>query len=417
MEHDTIELADYIRFVWKRRWLIAGITILFVVGAAIFTLTQPKLYRAQVMFMVEASRVTPEKDDSMVRLNQQLFNIYTRTYERAIKNKSLLHQVVERFRLDEPPYTMDMEDLEQVVSVKAVKNSKLVEMTVDFPDSRLAADIANFMADRAVEFNRSMALSDDREEKEFIKKELDGARAEMEEAEKRLVGFEKKAQLPVLRKKIEVLLGRKGEVEEALMEVGVSIAEKEEYLKKIQKELASREPTLTLSRRLAEDPAYQQTLAQLSGSDVEKIFNLNMEVEVIDGTYKHLEKQMVDTASLLSSLYARKKALKTELERNATILNKLLAELTDRETELERLKLTHDMAVDTYRKLKSRFNEIAVQSASVTTDLRILSPAIPPQRPFKPDIWFNIVVAGGMGFVLSLLVAFMVEYLNNVKRE
>ncbi len=412
MEPGTIELADYMRFIWKRRLLIVGITVISVLGAGVSSLIQPKTYRAKVMFMVEVSRIPSEKDDFTVQINPQLFNIYTRTYEKAIENKSLLQQAIERFHLDEAPYTMDMEDMERIVSVKALKNTKLVEMTVDFPDGRLAADIANFLADSAVELSHR-----DREDLEFFKKELDSARAEMEVAEKRLVEFEKKAQLPVLRKRIEVLLSRKGKIEEELLQLNVSIAEKEVYLEKIREELAHRKPTMTLSRRLAEDPAYQQTLAQLSGSDVEEIFNLNMEVEVIDGTYKHLEKQMVDAASLLGSLYARKQASKTELERNATTLNRLLAELTDKETELKRLKMSHDIAVDSYRKLESRFNEASVRAASITPSIWVVSPAIPPARPFKPNIWFNIAVAGGAGFVFSLLVAFMVEYLNNVRRE
>ena len=415
MEPDTIELIDYIRLVWKKRWLIAGITIFCMVVAGIISLILPKMYKASVIFLVEESIIPPENIGPQP--NPRIFETYTRTYEKMIKNKNLLLQTISRFHLDETPYELDLEELEKMISVNALRNSKLLEMTVEFPDSKLASDIANFMASKAMELNRSITALDSMNKKEFIKKQLDSAKTEMDAAEKKLLEFKRKAQLPVLRKKIEVLLSRKGEIEKALLQVAVSIAEKEAYLKKIRDELESREPTRTLSRKLAEDPIYQQFMAQLSKSDVEKLFSLNMEVETINTTYTHLEKQLVNTTSLLNSLYARKQLLSQELKDNTTALDKLLGELADKEIELKRLQRIYNIAVDTYKKFKSRFNEIIVEVASKTPDIKIIDAAIPPTRPFKPRILFNIGVAGSIGFVFSLFLAFFIEYLSNVKEK
>ena len=64
---------------------------------------------------------------------------------------------------------------------------RLLELNVEFPDAQLSADLANEIAQGAVRFNEKLNATDTVATKEFLKKQLDQARAAQEEvAERRL---------------------------------------------------------------------------------------------------------------------------------------------------------------------------------------------------------------------------------------
>jgi uncharacterized protein involved in exopolysaccharide biosynthesis len=415
MEKDSLELIDYLRGLWKRKLLIVTGTVLFMVVAALVSLLQTRVFEASVVFLLEESKISPESVVSQI--NPKLFDTYGKTYEGIIKNKSALNQAIEKFRLDREPYGTTLKDLDNSISVKAVKNSKLLELSVEFPEPVMARDIANFLADKAVELNSALSAAGSAEKRDFINEEMETARQNMDRAEDELLKFEENAQLKTLRKKVEILLGRKGEIENGISHAEVDIAGLEESLKKIEEEFKKRDRTVKLSRKLAEDPLFQQSLAGLSESDIKKTFNLDMEVEIKDPTYEHLEKRLVNVVADLSGIYARRGSLGKELKKNTAQLKTLQADLAGKETELKRLKRELGLAVDTYKMLTRKFEEVTLQVASRSQDLKIIDPAVTPDRPTRPRKVLNVLVAGILGLAVFPFLAFFLEYLEGVRRR
>lgn len=557
MRDDSVELIDYLRVIRKRKGLIIIGTFVCMVAAGAVSFMLPKVYETSVVFLLEESRISQEKVVSSI--NPLIFDTYGKTYEGIIKNRNAMNGAMEKFHLAEEPYGLTLEDLDTMISVSAVKKSKLLELTVRFPDPLLSKDIANFLADKAVALNTALSAAGSAENKGFIKHEMESAKGRLDAAEDELLGFREKAQLEVLKKRINILLSRKGEIEKGLshaivaigegeakldkiVEIGkkegtgsndfikrhmqvakaeldkaegellefkvkarlevlkkrinvllsrkgeiekglfsadVSIAENVERLKKIEEEFNKRDRTIKLSRKLVEDPLYQQSLAGLSESEIRKMFNLNMEVEEADPAYQHLEKKLVDILPALSGLYARRDALQAELKRNTSELNELQIEmankqvelqrlesdfnvakenyamflkkvdvvpalsglyarkssleaelkentsqlktfqqeLANKEVELERLKRTYGLAVSTYKMLAKRFEEITLQVASRSQELKVLDPAVIPERPVKPRKKFNVLVAGALGSIGFLFLAFLMESLEVTRKE
>jgi uncharacterized protein involved in exopolysaccharide biosynthesis len=403
MEKDSLELIDYLRGLWKRKLLIVTGTVLFMVVAALVSLLQTRVFEASVVFLLEESKISPESVVSQI--NPKLFDTYGKTYEGIIKNKSALNQAIEKFRLDREPYGTTLKDLDNSISVKAVKNSKLLELSVEFPEPVMARDIANFLADKAVELNSALSAAGSAEKRDFINEEMETARQNMDRAEDELLKFEENAQLKTL------------EIENGISHAEVDIAGLEESLKKIEEEFKKRDRTVKLSRKLAEDPLFQQSLAGLSESDIKKTFNLDMEVEIKDPTYEHLEKRLVNVVADLSGIYARRGSLGKELKKNTAQLKTLQADLAGKETELKRLKRELGLAVDTYKMLTRKFEEVTLQVASRSQDLKIIDPAVTPDRPTRPRKVLNVLVAGILGLAVFPFLAFFLEYLEGVRRR
>ncbi len=478
MEEDTVELIDYLRVIWKRkRLIIVGTLACMAATAGVVSFMLPEVYKASVTFLLEESKIPQEKIVSQI--NPKILETYGKTYEGVIKNRIAMNQAIEKFQLDKEPYEFTLEDFDKVLSVEAVKKSKLLRLTVEFPNPQLARDIANFLANKAVEFNNTLNATGSAENRDFIRDQMEIAKEAMDEAESTLLKFREKAQLAVLRKKIDILLFRKGEIENGLSHTKVAVAENVECLKKIEEEFAKRDRTVKLSRRLAEDPLYQQSLAHLSESDIKRIFNLSMEVEVADPTYVHLEKKLVDVIPALGGLYAKRNSLQVEFKENTSELNRLQIELANKEIELERLQRdyniakgnhtmflkkvdviptlsglyakrnslqaelrqntlelkalqvelvnkemelqrlqrTYGLAVDAYKMFVKKFEEITIQVASRSQDLKVLDPAVVPDGPFTPKKKLDVLIAGIFGSMMFLFLAFFMEYLERAGRE
>jgi uncharacterized protein involved in exopolysaccharide biosynthesis len=415
MEEDTVELIDYLMVIWKRKRLIIVGTLACMVTAGVISLTLPKVYRASVIFLLEDSKILQEKD---VRYyNPRLFETYGKTYMGIIKNRTTMNQAIKKFQLNKEPYKLTLEGLDGLVSVNTIEKSKLLRLDVKFPDRELARDIVNFLADKAVEFNDTLNATGATKNRDFIKGQMEIAKEALDEAESKLLKFREKVQLAVLRKKADILLSRKAKIEGAISYCKVEIAKNKGLLKKFEEEFAKRDKTVKLYRRLAEDPLYQQSLAHLSESDVKRIFNLSMEVEVPDPTYAHLEKRLVDIIPTLGGLYAKRDFLQAELKENTPELEAILVELAKQEAELKRLQRVGNLAEATYTTFVRRFEQITISVASRSQDLKILDPAIRRGEFFGPNKKRNVFMAGVFGSMMSLFLAFFMEYLEKARER
>jgi len=268
-----------------------------------------------------------------------------------------------------------------------------------------------------VELNAILSKTDTALTKGFIKAQVDVAKQELDKTESELERFKEKAQLVVLKKKIEILLSRKGEIEMELSHAKVAIGMNEERLKKTEEEFQKSDKTIKITSKLVENPLYLQSLAQLSDSDVKKIFNLNMEVEQANPIYGHLETKIVDLRPNLSSLYAKQDYLQPELKKNTSELNKLQIELINKEMELQRLHRAYKLANVAYELFVKKFQKATLDVASRTQELKILDPAVIPDEPIKPKKRLIVIIAGMVGLIFSLSMAFILEYFGKVKER
>jgi len=63
----------------------------------------------------------------------------------------------------------------------------------------------------------------------------------------------------------------------------------------------------------------------------------------------------------------------------------------------------------TYDSLQTRLTQTSLESNSAQSDVHILSAATAPAHHSSPRIFINTFVAAGLGFLLSLIVAMVVE--------
>lgn len=133
---ETIDLREYLAIIKKKAWIIAAITAVttFVSVFLSFFVLSP-VYEAKTTLIVN----TDQKNDDTITGDE--FSVTQRlavTYGEIIKSRTVLEPVIEKLGLD-----ISYEDLSKMVTVSPVKDTQIINISVQDTNPLKAKDIAN----------------------------------------------------------------------------------------------------------------------------------------------------------------------------------------------------------------------------------------------------------------------------------
>src|ERR1044072_7445510 len=155
------------RFIKLRRhWLLIVEGALgCALVAMIVSLFLPKIFRATTYILVSDSKIgAGSKDSAALQL------VMLPTFTPFVDNDALISESLKKLHLDGPPHnlTVDRFRRRNYLDVRIPKSTRLLEINVEFPDPRLAADLANALARGAVAFNDRMNVTDTQATQAFL---------------------------------------------------------------------------------------------------------------------------------------------------------------------------------------------------------------------------------------------------------
>jgi uncharacterized protein involved in exopolysaccharide biosynthesis len=338
----------------SRKWILAC-TLTAALGAGLLSSLQPRIFGAKTFLLVSTSKTT-EADE---KLSNFIYYELLKTYETLIFNDSIIQKIIENFGLQKPPYKLSAETLRPKLDVSLLKNTRLLEIRVEFPDARLAAEIANFFARQAVNLNEEMNTRDRERAVLFFQKEMEQARQQLVSANNRLAEFSGASGIEKRRERIRSLLEQ--------------VSQDETRLSRLKVEL---------SERLAK-PARQTAEA-----DAEALA-LKNEVELS-------QKDLLETT--------RK-------------LDRLTQENAAKEGILDQLSTENSLARENYSAVGKKLQEASSRVSARTTDLQQASPALPSERSIKPRTPLNILLGAVFGLLASMLLSLVIQNHASPKRK
>jgi uncharacterized protein involved in exopolysaccharide biosynthesis len=404
------ELIDYLLVLWRWKLLIALGTIVAAAAALAVSFVTPKVYEASATLMVLRSKFGSEQ-----LLGPQQLALTAKTYEGIIKNSGPLSEAIAKFQLGEPPNDLKVRDLERAVQINAVKDTALLTLSVEMGEPRLAAGIANFLAQRAIDLNSRLNEGEVGDSRTFLETQVDHTAASLKEAQAALESFQKEANIEIVRKQQEVCLTRMADLQMQRTNVEADLAAVNGNLASLEKDLRQQPQTLKTSRTLVEDPAYQQAMAKASRADIAGLLGINMQTEELNPTYSFLQQALAEARRDAAGLAARKHELDRLLAENDQTLAKVQNELTEKTTRLETLTRTYELERDSYKTLRSRSLAANVEVVSKTSLLKVVDPALPPQRHVRPRKSLNTALGGAAGFFGMVMLAFFFDYVQRAQ--
>lgn len=142
---ETIELKELFEIIFKRKWMIAIITVLAVVVGSLYSIYMvTPMYKSDTTLMVNGSKglsasdIAASFDLGSINLSQKLVV----TYGEIVKSRIVLEQVINRLELD-----LTYAQLLRKTTSQQVGSTEILRISVEDESPAQAALIANTISD------------------------------------------------------------------------------------------------------------------------------------------------------------------------------------------------------------------------------------------------------------------------------
>lgn len=462
---EPFDAGALLRTLWKRRWAVASIFLVTVTAAAIKSFGATPIYRATTQVLINRENPNVVNVQEVLAIDTADTDYYLTQYE-ILKSRSLAQRVIKSLKLDSneifnpPPkkaslskrlgLTGILESLRDAVgkeeeekpgaenpqlqalterylralSIEPVRNSRLVDISFESKDPRLAARIADEHGRLYIEASLDRKFSASQDAVEWLKGRIIAIQAKLEASERALQKYRQENNLVSVdfEERHNIIVQKLGDLNAALTKARTDSIEKENLYTEFKK--ARSDPGLlesipavvnnSLIQRLKSEKVNLETkeseLAQKFGPEHPKMISVRSELEELK---KKINMEMYKIGESIELEYrmalAKEKSLLKALEeqkREALELNQkeIHYNVLKRETETERLM---------YENLLKRAKEASLTGGLRASNIAIVDPAFVPDAPVRPRRALNMFIAVVGGLALGFGLAALLEYLDN----
>ena len=151
-QEETLDLSFYFDAIIKHWHLIAFIAFLGVLGAVMLNMLIQPRYKASVLMMIDRENAGKIEQVSFGSWSSD--EDYYRTQYQLLETRSLLEKVYKDLNLSAvPEFASGWKSLKGALKTEPVTRSRLVNLTISSYDPKLAAKIANYLAETFTEQN------------------------------------------------------------------------------------------------------------------------------------------------------------------------------------------------------------------------------------------------------------------------
>ena len=366
-EDDEINLLDYLIVLVKRKRLIAYITLGAMLITAIYSLILPSVYRAE-------TKIMPPQQSGQGSMSQLLGQLggaagliglpsggsksSSELYIAMLKTNNILDRMIDRFDLVKfykaKSKVGPRRALSGAVEAKEDKKSGIITIAVMDKDPKRAAQFANAFVEELKALNKGLAVTEASQRRLFYEEQFEDVKKALVTAEEDIKVFQERTGVLSIEPQAQIAIM-------AIASLKAGIAAKEVELRVLK------------------------TYSTPSNPDVKKV------EEGIKGLRVELNNMQVKNKIEYDPIMPTGEAPQVGME----YLRKL-RDVKFYQTLYEFLIKQHEAA--------------KIDEAKDATIIQVIDKAEPPEQRFKPKRRQMVMIAGVVGFFLSIFATFIMEY-------
>lgn len=416
------DARELLAIVLERAWIGLAVAVAVFLLVWLDARRQTPYYRSTARLIVEA-QVPPlfTFQDALAfnTRNLEYFNthiqaLYSRTMmERAIAESGLANDP--RFVPGVEPGPAQAEAALRYVTITPVEKSRLIEITVEHPDPRIAADLANALARAYIQADLDNRMNASMRAVEWLRARAEENRAKLEAGLLELQKYRETTQSVSLEDDQNIVIAKLKALNAAVTEAQTQRIALETQWAQVEQRLrdgaAPTDIVLALDDLTARE-AYRQW------QDAERrIIALRDRYLPSHPDYQAAERQAASLKRDFEALCAQAvEGLRSRYELAKERENSLRAALQQQEQEafeLDRklvryneLKRNVEAEQTVYQALINRMKEASLSGTLPAELIRVAEPARPAVAPFRPDLWRATVRGVALGLGLGVLAIF-----------
>ncbi|MCC6751753.1 MAG: polysaccharide biosynthesis tyrosine autokinase [Deltaproteobacteria bacterium] len=443
-----LNLHRYFQTLTKRKWLILSVFLAVMGAAAVWTFSRTWVYQATATVLVErkAPQVLGDVKE-VVDLSTESYwrnKEYMETQKTVINSKATALKVAQRLQLAPSPafwgaswekFTRrgvrptanDAADqLRKVIKAAPVRESNILEISVEHPDPALAARLANEVAQAYLEHNVEYKQVSTTGALKWLADQLDELKKQLETSEMALYNYKKKYNIISisLEDRQSILARQIEKMTDALTEASVKRMGISALRRQVQ---GARGPSADPLRVAVQPVTDSFAIQQLKATYAEELRK-----------YNGLRERYLDRHPLVAEQRARMEVARAAVTREITnVLDAVEAkyrEAVDNEGQIaaalqrskaealelnrqavpyQRLKRNEENNSKLYSMVLTRIKETDLTAQLRVNNIRLLDAALAPRTPVRPRVTLNMIFGAILGIFLGIGLAFLVDTLDS----
>ncbi len=446
LEQEEPSLKSYWLILQKRKWTVIACLVIVVTLAAIASFRQTPLYAGVTRLTIGRENPDPLGFSKGEAASEDWdYSLTLETQLKIMQSDELLMGVAKQLQLDKspafvgkttaPPATgepqaltpqqesMLLGKMHSALSLSVIPRTRIVEIQFLSPDPKLAAQIANALANAYIEHNFRTKFESTMQTSDWLAKQLSDLQMRVETAQERLVRYQRENGIVEINDKENIITDKLNEVNKQLTE-----AEGDRIQKEALYRMASSSDPSIVSRsnlgagdelidKLRSSRAELRTqYAQLTtqfGPSYPKVLEVQNQIRELESAIEaERQKMLARMKNDYLAALQREKLLRTALEQQKVEANNL----NQRAIEYNLLKRDVDTSRQLYEGLLQKLKEAGVSAGLRSSNIQVVDVARVPLSPVKPNIPRNIELAFLVGLAGGILLAFAIEALDSTVR-
>jgi len=443
---ESLQLFEYARLLWKRKWLVLLCSALGFGAAYLWTRTQVRVYQADCTIEYEPNPAKPlgrSMDDTDGPARYFETREYYATQNKILASRSVAERVVRKLSLHENAdfWEVPLDErsswkaaavtdtarlLQSAATIKPERDTSLVHLLVRDTNPERAAMLANGMADAYLEKTMEDRLGSTTGALEWLGKQLDSLKHQLEQSELALHEFgEQHTNLAVsFEDQQNIVAANIQQISRALTEAKTRRIELEVRLKELQagdsvdvlqmqNSLLSQETIALLRERYRDLLVQRESLVVNFGQAHPKVVMIDAQLEAAKQALRAEVSALIGAAaSQVSEIRNVEKGLQGALDD----ANRIGLELNLQDISHRRLQRERDNTSKLYGALLERTTQTDLARALQIAYARIIDRALVPESPVTPRVAIILIVGTLLGVLLGVAAALLLEQLDRVIR-
>ncbi len=461
---DSLSIATYLQILARRKWLLIAVTLTFLVLALLQVLTITPQYRSRVTLQIDPENVKVLPYEQFAQSGGSVGKTeYLWTQAEKLKTRSLARRVIQNLQLADLPEfnaptsqgilidlrskllgsvrwifskkqggaseggtseggTAANEDalvnrLLGQMTVRPIRNTRLVEVSFQSHDPQLAAKIANVLAEEFIEQHLESKFEATTRATDFLDKQLDDFKIKVEESEERIIKYAQAKNIVNLneretinRKKLADLSDELTRVENELITHTARYEASNQASLDAFPETLKSSPIRELEERLAQSERELAGLSSRYGPEWPAIKELRLELEELERQLLLEKRRAIAAASAEYHLaQERRGKLAAALNQQRQIVDRL----NEDSIQYRYLKRDTDSNKELYDGLLLRLKEAGVAAGLKSSNIQIADEAVVPRGAASPKKARSMMLALMLGLFFGIGAVFAAEMLDN----
>lgn len=323
------------------------------------------------------------------------------------------------FRLSIAPLDDIANSLKNSVKANEVgSRTNIIRLSYSDIDPVKAKDVVNTLADVYLEQSVDIKIQEATKSVDFIEKQLNSVRGDLDNAEKNLQEYKSAVGLVKLDGEAEELVRKLSDIEKDRAKI--NLQKKQVDVALVSQRDALKKGKVYSPAGLKDDPGVALLATKLSDLEIQKR-GLSSDLTDSHPHVKNIQGQIDEIQKKLIAIYeTNQKNLaiqESAILQNMSRYEKRLKQLPQAERDLARLMRHVKVNADIYTFLLQRHESARIVKASTISNINVIDPAIEPRSPIKPNKKKNLLLGILLGAMLGVGIAFFQEYLDDTIKD